>query len=275
MYYNTTSEKGSSLKRSRTRTRTQEEKIFSFFLTYGEPLSPSMILDKMNLKDNPLIKLFSRVNLINETDLKLFHKGTRDIKEITVLVDKESDSLILDKCVQDLDEYYSLNENYSKDEHFTLVENEYLKTPPLEDDYVRYGLYKEFLKNTSVLDFGCGKGGFLKLLKENNISNDLTGLELNQTNNKNINLEGINCLFDLNNSELKFDFIFLNHVLEHLENPISVLTDLLSRLNNKGKIIIEIPHGNDFLIKKSGLVSFKDFYLLGQQFFFVFFFLFL
>jgi 2-polyprenyl-3-methyl-5-hydroxy-6-metoxy-1,4-benzoquinol methylase len=213
----------------------------------------------MNLKDNPLIKLFSRVNLINETDLKLFHKGTRDIKEITVLVDKESDSLILDKCVQDLDEYYSLNENYSKDEHFTLVENEYLKTPPLEDDYVRYGLYKEFLKNTSVLDFGCGKGGFLKLLKENNISNDLTGLELNQTNNKNINLEGINCLFDLNNSELKFDFIFLNHVLEHLENPISVLTDLLSRLNNKGKIIIEIPHGNDFLIKKSGLVSFKDF----------------
>ena len=50
MYYNTTSEKGSRLKRSRTRTRTQEEKIFSFFLTYGEPLSPSMILDKMNLK---------------------------------------------------------------------------------------------------------------------------------------------------------------------------------------------------------------------------------
>ena len=50
MYYNTTSEKGGHLKTSHTRTRTQEEKIYSFFLTFGQPLSPSMILDKMNLK---------------------------------------------------------------------------------------------------------------------------------------------------------------------------------------------------------------------------------
>ena len=50
MYYNTTSEKGNHLKTSHTRTRTQEEKIYSFFLTFGQPLSPSMILDKMNLK---------------------------------------------------------------------------------------------------------------------------------------------------------------------------------------------------------------------------------
>jgi len=213
----------------------------------------------MKLKNNPLIKLFSEIDLINETALELFFKGTRDIKEINVLIDKESDALILDKCVHYLDEYYSLNEDYYKEENTTLIDGVYLNTSPLEDDCVRHNLYKEFLKNSSILDFGCGKGGFLRLLKENNVSNDLTGLELNQTNNKNINLGGINCLFDLNNSVSKFDFIFLNHVFEHLENPINVLTDLMSRLSNKGKMIIEIPHGNDFLIKKSGLDSFKKF----------------
>lgn len=56
----------------------------------------------------------------------------------------------------------------------------------------------------------------------------------------------IECLFDLTNSNEKFDYIFLNHVFEHLDNPVGVLKDLVSRLNKGGKIIIEIPHGNDF-----------------------------
>ena len=213
----------------------------------------------MKLKNNPLINLFTEHNIIKETDLELFSKGTRDIKEINVLIDKNSDTLILEKCINDLDEYYTFNQDYSKDEDTTLIDDVYINTSPLEDDYVRYNLYKESLTNKSILDFGCGKGGFLRLLKQNNVSNDLTGLELNQTNNNNINLGGITCLFDLKNSVSKFDFIFLNHVFEHLDNPIKVLKDLTSMLSEKGKIIIEIPHGNDFLIKNSGLDSFKNF----------------
>ena len=213
----------------------------------------------MKLKNNPLIKLFSQLDVIKETDLELFYKGTRDVKEINVLIDKDSGALILEKCIKNLDKYYSLNQDYSKNENTTLINGVYINSSPLEDDYFRYNLYKESLINNSILDFGCGKGGFLKLLKENNVSNDLTGLELNQTNNKNLNLGGIPCLFDLKNSVSKFDFIFLNHVFEHLDNPIKVLNDMIYRLNDKGKIIIEIPHGNDFLIKKSDLDSFKNF----------------
>ena len=48
-YYNTTSEKGQELKNSHSMASTQEEKVYSFFLTYGQPLSPSMGLDKLNL----------------------------------------------------------------------------------------------------------------------------------------------------------------------------------------------------------------------------------
>lgn len=48
-YYNTTSEKGQELKESHRKARSQEELIYSYFLTCGKPLSPSMVLDKLNL----------------------------------------------------------------------------------------------------------------------------------------------------------------------------------------------------------------------------------
>lgn len=48
-FYNTISEKGQQLKESHRKARSQEEIIYSYFLTYGKPLSPSQVLDKLNL----------------------------------------------------------------------------------------------------------------------------------------------------------------------------------------------------------------------------------
>ncbi len=59
------------------------------------------------------------------------------------------------------------------------------------------------------------------------------------------------CYETIDENFYEFDFIFLNHVFEHLENPIIILENLFKILKNDGHIIIEIPHGNDFLIKNS------------------------
>tara|TARA_R110002012_G_C11575404_1_gene604830 strand:+ start:285 stop:602 length:318 start_codon:yes stop_codon:yes gene_type:complete len=48
-FYNTTSEKGQELKESHKKARSQEELIYSYFLTYGNPLSPSQVLEKLKL----------------------------------------------------------------------------------------------------------------------------------------------------------------------------------------------------------------------------------
>ena len=48
-YYNKTHEKGEQLKSSKKKSRTQEELIASYFYLAGEPLSPSMILDRLAL----------------------------------------------------------------------------------------------------------------------------------------------------------------------------------------------------------------------------------
>lgn len=211
------------------------------------------------LKRNPLITLFENLKILDSDKTELFHKGTRDIKQINVLIDNDSGSLILDKCVEDLDDYYLNNTIYTLDEHKTLLNNNLVNTPPLEDDIRRFELYKNELKDLSILDFGCGKGGFLKKIKEQNISSNLTGVELNKINRKNINLSGIDCFSKLEETKNKFDLIFLNHVFEHLTNPIEIIKELKKQTTDSGKIIIEIPHGDDFLIKKSNVTPFKDF----------------
>ena len=223
-------------------------------------INQKIILNNIKLIKNPLINIFEK-KIIDKKNLSLYFKGTRDVKDINVLIDKETGGLILDKSIDDLEKYYSENEIYSKEENITLIDESLVESPsPLdEDDMRRYELYKEELLDSSVLDFGCGKGGFLKNLKYNNISKDLYGLELNQVNNRNINSNGIKCVSHTHELKTKFDYIFLNHVFEHLTDPINVLKNLIKLLKKDGKIIIEIPHGDDFLIKKSKLQSFKKF----------------
>ena len=48
-FYNTIHEKGEALKASHRKARTQEELIHSYFMTFGKPLSPSMVLNQLKL----------------------------------------------------------------------------------------------------------------------------------------------------------------------------------------------------------------------------------
>lgn len=213
----------------------------------------------INLIKNPLIPLFEDFKILDFKKTELFHQGTRDVKQINVLIDNDSGSLILDKCVEDLDEYYLNNTIYTLEEHKTLLNDNFIDTPHLEDDIRRFESYQNELKDLNILDFGCGKGGFLKKIKQQNLSSNLTGIELNKINRKNINLFGIDCFSKLEEAKNKFDLIFLNHVFEHLTNPIEIIKKLQNQTTDSGKIIIEIPHGDDFLIKKSNIIPFKDF----------------
>lgn len=211
----------------------------------------------IKLKKNPALDFFEKNKLIKST--KVFHNGTRDVPEINVLVDKDSGSLILDKCIENLKEYYNFNKIYSSEENNTIIDNDSISTFLLEDDVRRFKLFHKLLINKKILDFGCGRGRFLRKLKDENISNKLLGIELNIKNRESLNSYGINCLETINEGIDEFDFIFLNHVFEHLDDPSSILKKLIALLKKDGHIVIEIPHGDDFLIKDCDLDSFKKF----------------
>jgi 2-polyprenyl-3-methyl-5-hydroxy-6-metoxy-1,4-benzoquinol methylase len=73
------------------------------------------------------------------------------------------------------------------------------------------------------------------------------------------NIQKVDISNDLNTLEKKFDVITMFHVLEHIPKQIEILKILKSKLKKKGKIIIEVPHAEDFLILQDDLKEFKSF----------------
>lgn len=64
---------------------------------------------------------------------------------------------------------------------------------------------------------------------------------------------------------MNFDYITLFHVLHYLPNQIEILKILKSKLKKKGKIIIEVPNANDFLLSTNEFAAFKNFTFCKEQ----------
>ena len=104
-------------------------------------------------------------------------------------------------------------------------------------DYLFY--IKGLHPNSKILDVGSGNGELLFSLYNNGFRN-LTGVDPFISNS--IFDQGIRILkgqIDILNE--KFDLIILNHVFEHLENPIEMLKLLPNFLTLGGKVILRTP----------------------------------
>lgn len=112
-----------------------------------------------------------------------------------------------------------------------------------------YMQYIKFFKScNNVIDIGCGKGVFLKLLKENGIN--CCGIESDQKlvdNCKAIGLKVIkanayNYIDKID--ENKVDGIFMGHVIEHftIGDRISFIKKCFNKLKYNGILIIETPN---------------------------------
>lgn len=108
------------------------------------------------------------------------------------------------------------------------------------------------VKESNILDFGCGNGGFLKRLKEQKAANAV-GVELDQDARKYLLNKGINVygLIDMIDPSVKFDIVTMLHVIEHFEEPDKVLRALTEKLADNGLLVVETPNADDALISVS------------------------
>ena len=126
-----------------------------------------------------------------------------------------------------------------------------------DDDRRRFLMLKKIIKGKKLLDFGCGAGGFLMMAKD--YASKVAGVEKQDALRvlfKEKNLD----IFD-NPDEIhdKFDVITMFHVLEHLPDPKSVIKELLNKLKDDGKLIIEVPNEDDALLSLYACKKFADF----------------
>jgi 2-polyprenyl-3-methyl-5-hydroxy-6-metoxy-1,4-benzoquinol methylase len=121
---------------------------------------------------------------------------------------------------------------------------------------------------TCVLDIGCGKGGFSKLLRAHYPEINIVGFD--KYRDKSFDYDAVfDNFFEVDLSEKwpsinyeKFDFVFLLDVLEHLIAPQDVLLNLRSLLNPNAKIIISLPnfhyYSNLLELVKTKRFQYKD-----------------
>ena len=104
-----------------------------------------------------------------------------------------------------------------------------------------------------ILDYGCGSGQFLSELSDAGFKN-LTGYDFDQKAREAARSSGAHVVDD--EDELtamgSFDVITMNHVIEHLVDPITSLSRLSCLLNPGGRIIIRTPNARSALSRVLG-----------------------
>lgn len=121
-----------------------------------------------------------------------------------------------------------------------------------EEHLICYEELKNHLRSPrdKILDFGCGRGGFVYLCQQNQI--DAVGIDLNP-NSIRLGLSlGVKNLYqkDLNYIETdSFDFITAIHVLEHLDNCYDVVSEFKRILKPNGYVFVLVPNSNSVKCK--------------------------
>jgi len=105
------------------------------------------------------------------------------------------------------------------------------------------------LKNKSaVLELGCGSGDLVNAIAEkfSNLSRIVAVDLLDRPEKLDKKVEFIKQDIEKLNIPDSFDLVILNHVLEHIKNPLGLLTNIKKNLNPYGRILIVVPNRRGF-----------------------------
>ena len=127
-----------------------------------------------------------------------------------------------------------------------------------EDTQRRVQQIQYLIANKAWLDVGTGSGAMLDALGES--AARVAAIEPQDKARRILKQLGYNVFRDVKQiDEAAFDIITLFHVFEHFTNPVEELISLREKMAPGGKIYIEVPHANDFLLSFLDLECFKAF----------------
>lgn len=124
------------------------------------------------------------------------------------------------------------------------------------DDLRRFKMLSTRVTDKSILDVGCGAGGFLNMIRKKAMLAE--GVELEKRVHDYWKDE-LKLYSNIEEIDRKYDFITLFHVLEHIADPVSFLKALRMLLNPEGRVIIEVPNSDDALLTIYDSSAFKKF----------------
>lgn len=112
-------------------------------------------------------------------------------------------------------------------------------------------LIEKYKNPGKILDIGCGLGLFLYVAKKRDwetsgveISKFVSNFAKNKLKLNVINSDNLDAFQDN-----FFDVIMVNHVLEHIENPLLILKQIKKKLNINGILFIGVPNINGIYLR--------------------------
>lgn len=208
------------------------------------------------MKKSSIFKTLEKIGVTSKKTRVLFNNRTRDVSDLEVWKDSISGVIYID-------DFYTGDKAY--------VDGSYKadrihKIPAIRSTNAlrRMKSHLNMLTGKKVLDFGCGSGELLRLIKPYCL--DVTGIELEQEYIDKLNKDGITCFNSLDSiKDNSIDCVVSYHVIEHLPDPLKTLSELISKLVSGGKVLIEVPHAKDLLLSYVPCEKFKQFTLWSQH----------
>ncbi len=203
--------------------------------------------------ENKIHKLLCELGISDSNSIELFSPKVRDRDDITVMKCNKSGVLFLSQLEHIDSKYYPANMGgyYPDSRKQAILEC-------FEDDQRRANQFGNIIRNKEWLEIGTGAGGILDLLHPTTLGT--VAIEPQNSMREELIKLGYHVYADIDEvSENNFDIATLFHVFEHFTQPLKTLEKIVARIKSGGKIVIEVPHANDFLISFLDLESFKAF----------------
>jgi len=201
---------------------------------------------RAKILENDFLNLNHRVKNSEQNFLNLNQEIFRLKEEFQFFKFKLSDFLEELEIKEYLEEKVKLKVDKEKDFYFSFED---IFRGEEEKITNRLAFYLKLLKLSEkpVLDIGCGRCEFLKLLKKNKING--LGIDTNKSFINYCKKLGLNVIYEdavkfLKNTKETFSNITMFHIFEHLtmEEQLALLRSAYSKLETGGKIIIETPN---------------------------------
>ena len=205
---------------------------------------------------NKIAKTLCEWGVCDETAIETYYPRVRDRDDISVIRCRKS-GVIFTSTSEHMDmSHYSEKHEFP---HYWKEDNrEKALVDSYEDDSRRKNQFLSLISNKSWMDVGTGAGGVLDLLKP--FAGRVVAVEPQQRALDSLRNEKYEAYSDIAEAPSdEFDVITLFHVFEHLTDPLDLLNTAYEKLKVGGKLIVEVPHANDFLFSYLDLEEFKKF----------------
>ncbi len=189
--------------------------------------------------------------------IKKFHPCVRDRRDVSVLRCEKSGVILLSRTDHMDMSHYTAKEKFEYVPKSFVKGRGKIKKISYRDDIRRTEQFRGVIAGKRWLDVGTGAGGILDLLSP--YAAATFAVEPQDTLRRELQSDGYAVFPRIEEVGEKIEVVTLFHVFEHLLDPLGTLVKIKKILTDGGKILLEVPHANDFLISHLDLKAFKDF----------------